>query len=144
VTLAFSRPFWPLFLHVAAAMTLFGAVGASAVLAWAGWRRPLPVLARSSFLALLVAAVPAWVVMRVGAEWIYNKEGWTGNNDPTWLGIGFGVADMGLVLLIVTTALAFWWTRRGNVLVGRAVAGLTTIYLALLVVAWLAMTGKWG
>jgi hypothetical protein len=144
VILALGRPFWPLFLHVLGAMTLFGAVLAATVLAAAAWRRPLPVLARSTFWTLLAAALPAWIVMRVDAQWIYSNEGFTGKGDPSWLGIGFGVADAGLVILLVATALAFWWSRGGRAFAGRIVAGLTGVYLALLCVAWLAMSAKWG
>jgi hypothetical protein len=142
--LAAGRPFWPLFLHVFGAIALFGATGAAALLGWAAWRKPLPVLARSTFWALLAAALPAWIVMRVDAQWIYSSEGWSGHDDPSWIGIGFAVADAGLVFLIVTTALAFWWTRSGHALVGRVVAGLTSLYLAALVLAWLAMSAKWS
>lgn len=142
--LAAGRPFWPLFLHVFGAISLFGAVGAATLLAGLAWRRPLPVLARSTFWTLLVVALPAWIVMRVCAEWIYSSEGFDGKNDPTWLTVGQGVADAGLILLLVTAALAFWWTRSGRAVVGRVVAGLTSVYLALLVLAWLAMSAKWG
>jgi hypothetical protein len=135
---------FPLFLHVLGAMALFGAVLAVAILGFAAWRRPdLRILGRAAFRALLVAAIPAWVLMRAGAGWIYSKEGFTGHGDPSWLGIGFGVADAGLVILLVATGVAFWWQRSGAAVAGRIVAGLSTIYLALLAVAWLAMSGKW-
>lgn len=142
--LAYGRPFWPLFLHVFGAMALFGAVTTAALLAWAAWRRPLPVLARSTFRALLVTALPAWVLMRACAEWIASDEGLTGSHSPSWLNVGEGVADGGIVLLLVATGLAYWWTRSGNAVVGRVVAGLTSLYLAALVVAWLAMSAKWS
>ncbi len=143
--LAFSRPFWPLFLHVAAAITLAGATGAAVVLAWAGTRAPeTKLLARSTFGALLTAALPAWVVMRLSAQWIYSKEGWGGSHDPTWLGVGFFVADAGLLVLLATTALAYWWTRSGRAAAARIVATLSSAYLVLLVIGWLAMSGKWG
>jgi hypothetical protein len=143
--IAFSRPFLPLFLHVLGAMVLVGAVLAVTLLAWTAWRRPgLPVLARSAFWTLLTVAIPAYVVMRVGAGWIYSKEGFSGDNDPTWLGIGFIAADAGLLLLLATTGVAFWWQRKGTPLAGRIVAGLSTVYLLLLALAWTAMSGKWG
>ncbi len=143
--LAYSRPFWPLFLHVLAAMALVGAVLAVAILAWTGWRRPnLPVLARSAFWTLLTVALPAYVVMRICAQWIYSKEGFSSGHDPTWIGIGFVAADLGLLLLLVTTAFAFWWKRTGKPLAGRIVAGLSSLYLVLLALAWSAMSGKWG
>ena len=135
----------PLFLHVAGAMTLVGALGATVLLAGAGMRRPdAPVLARSAFLALAVAALPAWVVMRAAAQWTYSKEGFSGHNDPTWLGIGFGVSDAGLLVLLASVGLAYAWTRKLRPWAPRALGGLGGLYLILLAIAWLAMSGKWG
>ena len=121
-----------------------GAVTTAAILGWAAWKRPLPVLARAAFWTLLVTALPAWVLMRACAEWIASDEGLTGSHQPDWINIGSGVADGGIVLLLVATALAYWWTRSGNAVVGRVVTGLTSIYLAALVLAWLAMSAKWS
>jgi hypothetical protein len=133
---------FPLFLHIFGAMILFGATLATVTLAVAG--RRTPTLARSAFWSLLAAAIPAWLLMRIGAQWIYSKEGFSGNDDPTWLGIGFLVADLGLVILLLTTGLAFWWKRSQKALAANLVAVLSALYLVLLVVAWLAMSGKWG
>jgi hypothetical protein len=142
--LAAGRPFWPLFLHVFGAMTLVGAMGSVTTLAWAGWRRPeRELIARASFWTMLVLSLPAWLLMRLAAEWIYSEEGFSGDNDPGWLGIGFLVADLGLLFLLATTGFAFWWSRRRGVgWQGRVVAILASIYLVLLAVAWFAMAGK--
>ena len=144
--IAYSRPFLPLFLHILGAMTLVGAILAVLVLTAAAWRRPeVAVLRRAAFRTLLIVAIPAWIVMRVGAEWIYSKEFGSSNaNDPTWVGIGFAVADAGLLVLLVTSGVAFWWNRAGTQLAGRLVGGLAGLYLVLLAVAWLAMSGKWS
>jgi hypothetical protein len=75
---------------------------------------------------------------------MYSEEGWSGDNDPTWLGIGYMVGDIGLLILLITTGVAFWWKRSNKPVAGRIVAGLSLIYLVLLGVAWLAMSGKWG
>lgn len=133
--LAYSRPFWPLFLHVLGAMTLFGGILAATVLAVAGKQK-------ATFLALLVS-VPDWIVMRIGAQWIYSKEGKWPNN-PTWIGMGFNVADGGLILLLILLVLSFLWRRNGAARLGRITAGLCGIYLLLLALAWLAMSGKWA
>jgi hypothetical protein len=144
--IAFIRPHsWelPLFVHVFGAMLLFGATLATAALAFAGPR--VPAVSRSAFWTLLAAAIPAWLLMRVGAQWIYSKEHHQiFQKDPTWIGIGLGVADAGLIVLLVMTGVAFWWKRSEKVIAARIVGGLSLIYLALLVVAWLAMSGKWG
>jgi hypothetical protein len=143
--IALSRPFWPLFLHILGAMVLVGATLAVLVLAIAAWRRPeVAGLRRGAFRTLLFLAIPAWVVMRVCAEWIHSKEFGSSSDDPTWIGIGFIVADAGLLVLLITTAVAFWWTRGGKPIAGRIVTGLAGLYLVMLTVAWLAMSGKWS
>jgi hypothetical protein len=134
---------FPLFLHVLGAMTLFGAALATAVLAWAGAGRGRPAVARGAFWTLLAVALPAWVLMRAGGQWVYSREGYTGKHDPGWVGIGFLVADPGLLVLLVATGVAFWWSRRaGAGWQARAVAILSSLYLVALAVAWWAMAGK--
>lgn len=142
--IAVGRPFWPVFLHVFGAMTLAGASFAVLLLALASWARAdAPVLARSAWRIALFVALPAWVVMRVCAQWIYSSEGFTGHGDPTWLSVGFDVADLGLLVLLATVGATYWWQRAATPLGGRIVSGLASVYLALLAVAWLAMSGKW-
>ena len=161
--LAYSRPFWPLFLHVLGAMVLVGAMLAVLLLTLAAWRETKPYLARSAFKTLLFeagmqangysaaavktllfAAIPAWLVMRLCAQWIYSKEFGSGGHDPTWVGIGFIVGDLGLLILLLTTGFAFWWNRSGKAVAGRIVTGLSSLYLVMLAIAWLAMSGKWS
>jgi len=141
---AYSRPFWPLFLHVLGAMTLVGAVLTAAIVAWVAWRRPgPPVLARTAFSSLVFVGIPAYVVMRVFAQVIASDEGLK-HNLPNWITIGQGVADGGLLLLLVGAGFSYWWLRTGKPAAGRIVAGLSSVYLVLLAIAWLAMSGKWG
>jgi hypothetical protein len=134
--LAYSRPFWPLFLHVLGAMTLFGVMIATLVVALAR-------LPRATMTAL-VAAIPAFVVLRVFAQILWNDEQDAYPKDPTWVGIGFMASDIGLLVLLVSIGIAFWWLRSGKAVAGRIVAGLAGLYLVLLTVAMLAMSGKWG
>ena len=135
----------PLFLHVAGAMTLVGAIGTTLTLAIAGMRRPdAQILARGALVALAAAALPAWVVMRAAAQWTYSKEHFSGHNDPGWIGIGLGVSDAGLIVLLAALGLAYAWTRKPRPWAPRALGGLGGLYLGLLAVAWLAMSGKWG
>lgn len=126
---------FPLFLHVLGTMTLFGAVLAGVVLALAG-------KSRASFTALLVA-LPAWVAALAGGVWIESKEGLS-NANFTWLGIGHGVLEPGLIILLAALGVAFWWKRSGKARAGQITAALCSIYLLLLAVAWLAMSGKWS
>jgi len=133
---------FPLFVHVLGAMILVGGLvaGASAL----AFARGDAKLLRLGFWSLMLVSFPGWVLMRLGAQWIYSQEGFSGDNDPTWLGIGFAAADIGLLVLLVTIGVAYWWRRSGKPLAGHIVAGLSTVYLLLLAVAWLAMAGKWG
>jgi hypothetical protein len=133
--LAYSRPFLPLFLHVLGTMVLFGAVLAALVLAVAG-------LARPTFAALLVA-VPAWVVALGAGHWIASKEGLS-NASPTWLKLGENVLEPGVLVLVLALGTAWWWRSSGKTAAGRATAALSGIYLLMLTVAMLAMSGKWG
>jgi len=126
---------FPLFLHVFAAMTLFGGLLAAAVLAFAGKRH-------AAFIAVLIS-LPDWVLLRGAAAWLESEEHFKGNG-PTWIGIGHMVADGGIVILLITLGVAFWWRRSDNPRLGQVTAGLCSIYLILLAVAWLAMSGKWG
>jgi uncharacterized membrane protein len=136
---------FPLFLHVLGAMVLFGTALATAVVSTAGWRRPDAVpLRRAAFWGLLVVGIPSYIAMRGGAQWIYSKEGFSGDDDPTWVGIGFIIADAGLLILLATLGLAYWWRRSGKAGAARAVAVLSILYLLVLTVAMLAMSGKWG
>jgi hypothetical protein len=131
-----------LFLHVLGAVALFGATGAVAVLAVVGRTREeqLP-LARVSLWTLLALAIPAWVVMLVFGEWTKSKVRWS--SDLGWIRAGVGVADAGLILLLVAAGLAYRWTRRASA--GwhvTALAALASLYVVLLAVAWWAMAAK--
>ena len=153
--LAATRPTewdFPLFLHVLGAAILVGglltAVGMQ-VLAWSR-RGPgdLVAYSRGGFWALLTVALPGWVLMRFAAEWIRSKEGWNGDNDPSWLGVGYLVADVGFIVLLLTILLAGFGVRRvrrpgatANTL-GRIATPLATILLIAYFVAVWAMTAK--
>ena len=144
--IAYSRPFWPLFLHVLGAMVLVGAVLVAVIVSWAGWRRPeLPALARTAFWSLVAVGLPAYVVFRVAAQIIYSDEKDVfGGKDPAWIGIGFAISEGGLLVLLAAIGCAFWWRRSAKPVAARIVAALSSVYLVLLAFAWLAMSGKWG
>jgi hypothetical protein len=143
--IAAGRPFFPLFLHVLGAMVLVGALIAVVIVSYVAWRRSdVTILRRTAFWALVAVGIPSYVAMRVGAQWIYSNEGFTGHGDPTWIGIGFAVGDFGLLVLLAAIGVSYWWKRSTKLVAGRILAGLSSIYLVLLAVAWLAMSGKWG
>jgi hypothetical protein len=91
---------FPLFLHVLGAMILVGGtLTAAASLAFA---RGDNGLLRLGYWSLLAVALPGYIVMRIGAEWTYSKEGLDdAPDDPAWVGIGFIIADLGALLLLI-------------------------------------------
>ena len=92
---------FPLLLHVAGAAVLFGAVAAAAVSTLAADRVPEPeFMRRLAFRSLLIVGLPAYIVMRIGAEWLYSKGFDELEDDPAWLGIGYIVADVGLLVFV--------------------------------------------
>jgi uncharacterized membrane protein len=153
--LAATRPTgwdFPLFLHVLGAMVLVGGLTVAVAFQLLAWRKrdPADVAAstRAGFRALLAVALPGLIVMRIGAQWVYSKEGWSGDNDPAWLGIGFLTADLGGILLLITIILAGLGARRlgrsgGTAsLLTRIATPLATVLLIAYVIAVWAMTTK--
>jgi heme A synthase len=128
---------FPLFLHVLGAMTLVALLAAAAVVLTVSLQANDRVAAvRFAFRTLLIGAVPAYLVMRVGAEWIASKEHLE-DSDASWIGVGYSVADGGLLLLIVMTVLsglAVRRARRGGE--PRALVRWTTGLTLLLIVAY--------
>jgi hypothetical protein len=102
-------------------------------------------LRRFAFRILLLAAVPAYIVMRVFAQIIHDRELGKNAKDPDWVGIGFIVSDAGAVILIATCVLAWRATKKeqGGGL-ARAALILTGVMLVAYIVAMWAMTAKPG
>jgi hypothetical protein len=148
--LALSRPTdWnlPLFVHVLGAMILVGGLltGASTIL----YARDSVRFLRLGYWTLLAVALPGYIVMRIGAEWIYSKEGWDDLPDdaiPAWIDIGYIIADLGALLTLIALILGGIGVRRlrdgrGQGLVKAAMV-IAWIVLAAAVVAIWAMAGK--
>jgi len=151
MTIALIRPDdwnFPLLLHVGGAMLLVGSLVTVAALFLLAWRGDSPGLIRLGFRTLLIAALPSYVLMRVGAEWINSKENIPDEAD--WIGIGYITADGGLVFLVISTILAGVAARRagrhpgGGGTLGRVVTVLTLVVLAAYLIAVWAMTTKPG
>ena len=138
----------PLFVHVLGATILVGGLlTAAGALAWArGDARSL----RLGYWTLLAVALPGWIIMRVGAQWIYSEQGWDDLPDeieePDWLGIGYIVADAGGLLLLISLVVGGIGVYRlregkGSGLL-KATLVLSLILLAAYLVAVWAMSGK--
>ena len=138
---------FPLFVHVLGAMILVGGLlTTAATLLWA--RGDVAAL-RLGYRALLAVALPGWFVMRIGAQWIYSEEGWDDLPDsaqPTWLGIGYLLADLGGLILLVSLivgGIGVYRLREGKGAgLLKATLVLSLILLAAYVVAVWAMAGK--
>jgi hypothetical protein len=132
---------FPLFLHVLGAALVTGATAAALIAALAARRWPWlrAVVART----LVIAVFPSWLLMRLAGQWIDSKEDIQG--DPGWLGVGFLVGDVGLVLIllaIIFGVLSVRGPERQWPL--RTVAAISGLYLVALLVAMFAMSGKPG
>jgi hypothetical protein len=146
--LAVSRPTdwnFPLFVHVLGAMILVGGLlaGASTLAFARGSERFL----RLGYWTLLAVALPGWIVMFVGANWIYSKEGWDDIDDePTWLGLGWTIAMLGALLVVIALILGGIGLRRlrtggGQGLLKAAMVIAWLVLAAALIAVW-AMAGK--
>jgi hypothetical protein len=151
-TIALIRPHdWtiPLFIHVFGAMLLVGALTLSAVSLIAAWRSGSAALTRLGFMSIFYGAIPGWVVMRVGAAWIANKEGLDSDKVKlSWLDVGFTTADGGFVLLIALLIIGGNLVRRinrdesGPWISARIATGMVSLLLIGYLVAVWAMTTK--
>ena len=138
---------FPLFLHVAGAMLLVGVLFVVVFTMAAALRRGdgTEVLTALAFRSLLIGVLPAYIVMRAGAEWIASKEDVP--DDVDWIGIGYSVGDGGLLLTIIAAVLAWRAARRGAAGpggLGRGVLVLAVILLVAYGFAIWAMTTKPG
>ena len=138
---------FPLFVHVLGAMILVGGLvaGASAL----AFARGDAKLLRLGFWSLMLVSFPGWVLMRLGAQWIYSKEGWDKVPDsliPSWLNIGYLLADAGGLVLVITLIIGGIGVRRleagKSSRLLKATLVLSVVLLAAYVVAVWAMAGK--
>ena len=138
---------FPLFVHVLGAMVLVGGLltGASTLASARGNVRFL----RLGYWTLLAVALPGYVIMRIGAEWIYSKEGWDKLPDeaiPAWINIGYIVADVGALLVLIALILGGIGVRRlrdgkGQGLLKATMVIALVVLAAAIVTVW-AMSGK--
>jgi hypothetical protein len=135
-----------LFVHVLGAMVLVGLLATIVVLLVVSLREPeRAATLRLAFRATLIGAIPAYLVMRLGAEWIKSKE--HAPDDASWISIGYSVADGSLLALIVVTILAGLALRRarqgpGGLTLTRVSVALTGILIVAYGVAIWAMATK--
>jgi hypothetical protein len=146
--LAVTRPTewnFPLFLHVFGAMILVGGLlaGASIMTFARGDVRSL----RLGYWTLLAVALPGYVVLRIGAEWLYSKEKLDDlPKTPTWIDLGYAIADIGALLVLIALIVGGIGIRRlrngkGTGLLKATMVIAWLVLAAALVAVW-AMSGK--
>lgn len=144
-TLALLRPTeweWPLFLHVLGAMVMTGGTLLALTALAAAWRTDDTAALRLGYRALLLGALPGWLVMRVFAQ-VTLAESPYEDTEPGWVAIGFITSEPGLLLLIAATVLAGISTRRAaGGTRARVAVVLTAILLVTYAVTIWAMTAK--
>jgi uncharacterized membrane protein YhiD involved in acid resistance len=97
-----------LFVHLLGAMVL---VGSLVLVATSIAANNL----RLGFRTLWIAVIPSWIVMRVSAQWIADKEH-LDDIDPTpaWVDIGYSTSEGSFLLLIIATVCAGIAARRAR------------------------------
>ena len=144
---------FPLLLHILGASILVGGLIAALTVQLIGWARETSAgavqLARVGFFSLLCAAVPGWILMRIGAQWVWSEEGWDDvDPEPTWLGIGWITGDAGGLLILVGTILAGLGARRlrGSGATSSTLVRIATVLTAIALIAYVitvwAMSAK--
>jgi hypothetical protein len=138
-----------LLLHLVGATVVFGALLASAtsLLLARGETR----LLRLGYFSLLLVGLPGLILMRLAGEWLYRMQNWNKLPpqfaEPSWLKIGFDVADWGGVLFLLALALGGIGVYRlrngkGGAVLLRATMVISLVLVVAYVVAVWAMTGK--
>lgn len=140
----------PLLLHVVGASALVGFLVCAATAFVLGWQRDVAAMTRLGFRSLLFGALPSYVAMRAGADWLYQEVGFGDGDDPDWISIGYATADLGALLLVVTLVVTGIAARRarGGVerrsVAARVGAVLAFVAVGAYLVALWAMTVKPG
>jgi len=120
---------------------MVGALVTAAAYLFAARRDGSLELTRAGFRSLLIAALPAFIAMRLSAQWLVSKEGLE-DAELAWLDFGFITTDVGLLVLVGATVAAGLAVRRaegvrGVALAAWLVAALIAVYA---VVIWMMAT----
>jgi hypothetical protein len=140
----------PLFLHVLGALTLIGTLALTSAFLFAAWRDGSSANLRLALRSLTLGVIPAWLILRVSAEWIADKEGINDlDKPPAWIDIGYIASDLSFLLIVITSLLGWFTLRRARAggtaepsQAARTASVLVAQLLILNLVALWAMTTK--
>ena len=93
------------FIHVAGAMALVGTLVLAVFALVNAHRRGDEAAVRFAYRVLVRAVLPAYIVMRVGAQMVLSYEH-LDKVKAAWLDIGFMTSDGGALLLLITIAIS--------------------------------------
>jgi hypothetical protein len=147
--LALSRPTdWnlPLFVHLLGVVLLVGGLVTGAALL--GYARGDSRFLRLGYWSLVAVALPGWIIMRIGAQWVASK-GWDEvEPEPDWLGLGWMIGELGGLVLLLTLIVGWIGVRRledgRDSRLLKVTLWLALVLLAANLVAVWAMAGKPG
>ena len=136
-----------LFIHIAGAMALVATLVVAAYAIPIARTRGDLAAAQFAYRVLWRAVLPAWIVMRVGAQLIADKEDVP--DSASWLTVGFSTSEAGLLLIIagmIITGLAARRAKAGQSVSGSGGLRAATVLMGILLVAYVvaiwAMTTK--
>jgi hypothetical protein len=134
-----------LLVHVLGAMVLVGGLLTASAAALIGWRDEAVTLRRFSYKTLLAVALPGYIVMRIGAQWVESEEK-LGDSDQAWLTIGYITADIGGLLLLIALILGGIGLRKARTGGGggllKSCGAIATLLVAVYVITVWAMGAK--
>jgi hypothetical protein len=103
----------PLFLHVLGAFAMIGALTLAASFLVQARRDGSLALTRRGFRTLLLGVIPAFLVMRIAAQWLLNEEGLE-DAELAWIDFGFISTDIGILFLLIATVATGMVVRRAG------------------------------
>lgn len=130
-----------LFVHVLGAFVMVGALVTAAAYLFAARRDGSLELTRAGFRTLLLAALPAFIVNRIAAQWLLSEEGLE-DAELAWIDFGFISTDIGALVLIAATVAAGLAVRRAEGVRGVSLAAWLVALLIVVyaVVIWMMAT----
>jgi hypothetical protein len=133
-----------LLVHVVGAMAMVGGLLTAAAAAAVGWRDETATLLKLSTKTLLFVALPAYILMRIGAEWTFVEENLDEAPSLTWVDIGYITADLGALLLVIGLILGGIGLRRTRSGGGIGLLKTSGVIAAVLVVAYIVAVWAMG
>jgi uncharacterized membrane protein len=136
------------FIHAAGAMALVATLTLAVFALANAHRRGDEDAVRFAYRVLVRAVLPAYIVMRVGAQMVLSYEH-LDKVKAAWLDIGFITSDAGALLLLITIAISGRRLKRtkngessAHTTALRAATALCGVLIAAYIVAVWAMTAK--